>query len=289
SFELASDFQDTVYDALSENDCIIAITQSGETTDTISAVKYAKTFGTKIVAITNVVGSSITRLADHTIITQAGPEIGVAATKTFMVQLTSLALIALELGKITGFNDDTFLQKKLDSLQKMPELVSDVISRNEEKARSLAALFYNKPSLLFLGRGISIATAEEGALKLKEIAYNHAEAYSAGESKHGPIALVQDGYPVIFIVPNDDTRSRIIGNIMEMKARGASIISVIQKGDDDISSLSDHSFIIPSEAEPEFSILPYIVPLQLFSYYMALRKGYDPDKPRNLAKSVTVL
>ncbi|MFW9890637.1 MAG: glutamine--fructose-6-phosphate transaminase (isomerizing) [Candidatus Thorarchaeota archaeon] len=289
SFELASDFQDTVYDALSENDCIIAITQSGETTDTISAVKYAKTFGTKIVAITNVVGSSITRLADHTIITQAGPEIGVAATKTFMVQLTSLALIALELGKITGFNDDTVLQKKLESLQKMPELVSDVISRNEEKARSLAALFYNKPSLLFLGRGISIATAEEGALKLKEIAYNHAEAYSAGESKHGPIALVQDGYPVIFIVPNDDTRSRIIGNIMEMKARGASIISVIQKGDDDISSLSDHSFIIPSEAEPEFSILPYIVPLQLFSYYMALRKGYDPDKPRNLAKSVTVL
>ncbi|MHA1942766.1 MAG: glutamine--fructose-6-phosphate transaminase (isomerizing) [Candidatus Thorarchaeota archaeon] len=289
SFELASDFSDTVYGALSENDCIIAITQSGETTDTISAVKFAKGFGTKVVAITNVVGSSITRLADHTIITQAGPEIGVAATKTFMVQLTSLALIALALGELTGFRDGATVKKKLESLHKMPELVSDVISRNEETARSLATLFYDSPSLLFLGRGISIATAEEGALKLKEIAYNHAEAYSAGESKHGPIALVEDGYPVIFVAPNDDTRSRLIGNIMEMKARGASIISVIQKNDKDMSGLSDHTFTIPDEMEPEFSIMPYIVPLQLFSYYMALRKGYDPDKPRNLAKSVTVL
>jgi len=289
SFELASDFSDTVYGALSDKDCIIAITQSGETTDTITAVKYAKEFGTKVVAITNVVGSSITRLADHTIITQAGPEIGVAATKTFMVQLTSLALIALAMGELTGFRDAETLQRKRDSLYQMPELVSDVISRNEEKARSLATIFYDRPSLLFLGRGVSMATAAEGALKLKEIAYNHAEAYSAGESKHGPIALVQDDYPVIFVAPDDDTRSRIIGNIMEMKARGASIISVIQKSDDDLSSLSDHTFTIPTGMEPEFSILPYIVPLQLFSYYMALRKDYDPDKPRNLAKSVTVL
>ena len=289
TFELASDFSDTVYGALSDKDCIIAITQSGETTDTISAVKFAKEFGTKVVAITNVVGSSITRLADYTIITQAGPEIGVAATKTFMVQLTSLALIALALGELTGFKDVSTIQGKLESLHRMPELVSDVISRNEENARSLAALFYDSPSLLFLGRGISMATAEEGALKLKEIAYNHAEAYSAGESKHGPIALVQDGYPVIFVAPNDKTRSRLIGNIMEMKARGASIISVIQKNDNDMASLADHTFTIPGEVEPEFSIMPYVVPLQLFSYYMALRKGYDPDKPRNLAKSVTVL
>ncbi|MHA2024980.1 MAG: glutamine--fructose-6-phosphate transaminase (isomerizing) [Candidatus Thorarchaeota archaeon] len=289
SFELASDFSDTVYGALSDKDCIIAITQSGETTDTISAVKFAKEFGTKVVAITNIVGSSITRLADHTIITQAGPEIGVAATKTFMVQLSSLALIALKLGELTGFKDIATIQRKFESLEKLPELVSNVISRNEETARSLAALFYDSPSLLFLGRGISMATAEEGALKLKEIAYNHAEAYSAGESKHGPIALVQDGYPVIFVAPTDETRSRLIGNIMEMKARGATIISVIQKNDNDMASLADHSFTIPDEVEPEFSIMPYVVPLQLFSYYMALRKGYDPDKPRNLAKSVTVL
>ena len=289
SFELASDFQDTVYGALSNKDCIIAITQSGETTDTITAVKYAKQHGTRVIAITNVVGSSITRLADHTIITQAGPEIGVAATKTFMVQLTSLALIALALGEITGFKDAMEIKQKRESLESLPELVSEVISRNEERARRMASVLYEKSSLLFLGRGISLATAEEGALKLKEIAYNHAEAYSAGESKHGPIALVQKDYPVIFVAPSDETRNRIVGNIMEMKARGATIISVIQKDDNEIAGLSDHVFLIPDLTEPEFSIMPYIVPLQLFSYYMALRKNYDPDKPRNLAKSVTVL
>ena len=289
SFELASDFPDTVYGALTEKDCIIAITQSGETTDTITAAKYAKQYGTKIIAITNVVGSSITRLADHTIITQAGPEIGVAATKTFMVQLTSLALIALALGEITGFKDSKEIRQKRNSLEQLPELVSEVISRNEERARRLASILYQKSSLLFLGRGISMATAEEGALKLKEIAYNHAEAYSAGESKHGPIALVQNDYPVIFVAPSDETRNRIVGNIMEMKARGATIISVIQKEDSEITKLSDYIFTITRPVETEFSIMPYIVPLQLFSYYMALRKGYDPDKPRNLAKSVTVL
>jgi len=289
SFELASDFSDAVYGALSEKDCIIAITQSGETTDTISAVKYAKQYGAKIIAITNVVGSSITRLADYTIITQAGPEIGVAATKTFMVQLTSLALIALSLGEMTKFRNSDEILKKRKSLDKLPELVSEVISRNEERARRIASILYEKPSLLFLGRGISKSTAEEGALKLKEIAYNHAEAYSAGESKHGPIALVQKEYPVIFIAPSDDTRNRIVGNIMEMKARGATIVSVISKDDNEIASLSDYVFAIPGMVEAEFSVMPYIVPLQLFSYYMALRKGYDPDKPRNLAKSVTVL
>lgn len=289
SFELASDFPDTVYGSLSEKDCIIAITQSGETTDTITAVKYAKQHGAKIVAITNVVGSSITRLADHTVITQAGPEIGVAATKTFIVQLISLALIALALGEMVSFKESKELLEKRNSLEKLPELVSEVISRNEEKARRLASILYEKPSLLFLGRGVSIATAEEGALKLKEISYNHAEAYSAGESKHGPIALVQDDYPVIFVAPSDDTRNRIVGNIMEMKARGARIISVIQKDDYEIAGLSDYVFTIPEMVESEFSVIPYIVPLQLFSYYMALRKGFDPDKPRNLAKSVTVL
>jgi glucosamine--fructose-6-phosphate aminotransferase (isomerizing) len=289
TFELASDFPDTVCDALTKKDCIIAITQSGETTDTISAIKYAKKFGVKVVAITNVVGSSVTRLADHTIITQAGPEIGVAATKTFMVQLTSLALIALALGRLSGYKKEDFLLKKRESLDSLPDLISEVISRNEEPARRLAQELYDRPSLLFLGRGISIATAEEGALKLKEIAYNHAEAYSAGESKHGPIALVQQGYPVIFVAPNDETRNRLVGNIMEMKARRAQIVAVVEKGDEELESLSDEVFVIPLGVEPEFSTMAYIVPLQLFSYYMALRKGYDPDKPRNLAKSVTVL
>ncbi|MHA1970282.1 MAG: glutamine--fructose-6-phosphate transaminase (isomerizing), partial [Candidatus Thorarchaeota archaeon] len=237
TFELASDFSDTVYGALTDRDCIIAITQSGETTDTITAVKYAKERGVKIVAISNVVGSSITRLADHTILTQAGPEIGVAATKTFMVQLTSLALIALALGKLTGFTDLKSIETKRKCLERIPEIVSETISRNEELSRRLAGELYDRTSLLFLGRGVSIATAEEAALKLKEIAYNHAEAYSAGESKHGPIALVEDGFPVIFVAPNDETRSRMIGNIMEMKARGASVVSVILKDDTELESL----------------------------------------------------
>jgi len=289
TFELASDFSDTVYGALTDRDCIIAITQSGETTDTITAVKFAKKHGVKVIAITNVVGSSITRIADHTILTQAGPEIGVAATKTFMVQLTSLALIALALGELTGFTDSDSIESKRKCLEKIPDIVSDTISRNEELARRLAGELYEKTSLLFLGRGVSIATAEEAALKLKEIAYNHAEAYSAGESKHGPIALVEDGFPVIFVAPNDETRSRIIGNIMEMKSRGASIVSVILKNDEELESLSKFVFTIPEDIEPEFSTMVFIIPLQLFSYYMALRKGYDPDMPRNLAKSVTVL
>lgn len=289
TFELASDFSDTVYGALTERDCVIAITQSGETTDTITAVKYAKEKGVKVIAITNVVGSSITRIADHTILTQAGPEIGVAATKTFMVQLTSLALIALALGELTGFINSDSIENKRECLKRIPEIVSETISRNEELARRLAGELYEKTSLLFLGRGISIATAEEAALKLKEISYNHAEAYSAGESKHGPIALVEDGFPVIFVAPKDQTRSRIIGNIMEMKARGASVVSVILKDDSELESLSKFVFEIPEDIEPEFSTMVFIVPLQLFSYYMALRKGYDPDMPRNLAKSVTVL
>ncbi len=289
TFELASDFSDTVYGVLTDRDCIIAITQSGETTDTITAVKYAKERGVKIVAISNVVGSSITRIADHTILTQAGPEIGVAATKTFMVQLTSLALIALALGKLTGFTDLKSIETKRKCLERIPEIVSETISRNEELSRRLAGELYDRTSLLFLGRGVSIATAEEAALKLKEIAYNHAEAYSAGESKHGPIALVEDGFPVIFVAPNDETRSRMIGNIMEMKARGAAVVSVILKDDTELESLSKFVFTIPEDIEPEFSTMVFIVPLQLFSYYMALRKGYDPDMPRNLAKSVTVL
>jgi glucosamine--fructose-6-phosphate aminotransferase (isomerizing) len=287
--ELASDFSDTVYETISEKDCIIAITQSGETTDTIAAVRFAKDFGAKVIAITNVVGSSITQYADHTVLTQAGPEIGVAATKTFMVQLTSLALIALSLGEMTGVLDSQTILRKRNFLEKIPEIVSETISRNEELARRLAGQMYDKPSLLFLGRGVSMATAKEGALKLKEISYNHAEAYSAGESKHGPIALVQEKYPVIFIAPKDETRSRMIGNIMEMRARGASIISVIVKDDKEIASLSEHIFTIPEQVEAEFSTMVFIVPLQLFSYYMAVRKGFDPDKPRNLAKSVTVL
>jgi glucosamine--fructose-6-phosphate aminotransferase (isomerizing) len=206
-----------------------------------------------------------------------------------MVQLTALAQVALAAGMITGVRDSVFLKKKSDGLQRMPDVVSDVITRNEEVARSIASVYYQRPSFLFLGRGVSVATAYEGALKLKEISYSHAEGYSAGESKHGPIALVEEGYPVVFIAPRDETRNRIVGNIMEMKARGGRIISVIERGDEDLRNLSDHVFEVPDGVETEFSTMAYVVPLQILSYYMATRRGYDPDKPRNLAKSVTVL
>ncbi|MHA1741611.1 MAG: glutamine--fructose-6-phosphate transaminase (isomerizing) [Candidatus Thorarchaeota archaeon] len=289
SFELASDFPDTVYDTLTTDDCVIAITQSGETSDTIFAVKHAKRLGAKVIAITNVVGSSVTRFADRIIITQAGPEIGVAATKTFMVQLTALALLALATGMLTQYRSREFIEAKYASLNTLPNIVSETIVRNEEVARQAAEKYYNRASFLFLGRGISIATALEGALKLKEISYNHAEGYSAGESKHGPIALVEDGFPVVFVAPNDATRDRLIGNIMEMKARGASILAVIERGDGDLKHLADDVFEIPEGVEPEFSTMAFVVPLQILSYYMATRRGHDPDKPRNLAKSVTVL
>ncbi|MCF2137283.1 MAG: glutamine--fructose-6-phosphate transaminase (isomerizing) [Candidatus Thorarchaeota archaeon] len=289
NFELASDLPDTLKDILSPNDCVIAITQSGETSDTIFAVKFAKKFGAKIIAITNVIGSSITRLADHSIITQAGPEIGVAATKTFMVQLTALAMLAIATGQLTKTRSQEVLETKKHALENIPAIVAETITRNEERARRIAEKYHNAPNLLFLGRGISIATAFEGALKLKEISYNHAEGYSAGESKHGPIALIEDGFPVVFIAPNDDTRDRLVGNIMEMKARGASIITVIEQGDIDLEKISDDHFGIEKGVEPEFSTMVYVVPLQLLSYYMATKRGFDPDKPRHLAKSVTVL
>ncbi|NWF94707.1 MAG: glutamine--fructose-6-phosphate transaminase (isomerizing) [Candidatus Thorarchaeota archaeon] len=289
TFELASDFPDTVCESLTGGDCIIAITQSGETTDTISAAKYARGFGAKVIAVTNVVGSSITQVADHTIVTQAGPEIGVAATKTFIVQLVTLSLLSIALGRLTGFRTLEELDKKRQSLERMPEIVSEVIRRNEEHARTVAGVYHEAPSMLFLGRGVSVATAYEGALKMKEISYSHAEGYSAGESKHGPIALVEDGYPVVFVAPRDQTRNRIIGNLMEMKARGGRVISVIERGDLDLRGLSDHFFEIPEGVEPEFSTIAYVVPLQILSYYVATKRGYDPDMPRNLAKSVTVL
>ena len=206
-----------------------------------------------------------------------------------MVQLTSLAQIALSLGETREFLDKSTVKKKWDGLQRLPDLIDQVIATEEEHARRVASIYYDRPSMLFLGRGVSVATAEEAALKLKEIAYNHAEGYSAGESKHGPIALVSEDYPVFFVAPNDETRARIIGNIMEMKARGAAIISVIEEDDPELESLSDHVFTIPKGVEPEFSTMAYVVPLQILSYYIATRKGYDPDKPRHLAKSVTVL
>lgn len=285
---VSSEFADIGLNTISDRDTIIAVSQSGETIDTIDAAKKAKEKGAAILSVTNVVGSSITRLSDHVICTQAGPEIGVAATKTFIVEVATLALLALELAKVRGtlsYDESQILRR---SLLDTPRLIEEVIKSQEGSAIRAAEKYHNKQSFLFLGRGISTATAMEGALKLKEIAYTHAEGYPAGESKHGPISLVEPCFPVVFIAPPDDTYERLIGNIMEMKAREASIISVCAQGDEKVERLSDVLFEIPGNIPPEFSPIPYVVPLQLFAYYAAVKRGCDPDKPRNLAKSVTV-
>jgi glucosamine--fructose-6-phosphate aminotransferase (isomerizing) len=286
---VSSEFGDIALNTIGEGDSVIAVSQSGETMDTIDATKKAKEKGASILSITNVVGSSITRLSDHVICTQAGPEIGVAATKTFVVEVAALALLSLELSKLRGTLDYNEAQRLKRDLLDTPRLIEDIIKKLDGLTIRTAERYYRAPSFLFLGRGISTATAMEGALKLKEISYTHAEGYPAGESKHGPISLVEPGFPVVFIAPPDQTYDRLIGNIMEMKAREASILAVAAQGDEKIERLSDVVFEIPGNIPAEFSPILYVVPLQLLAYNTAVKRGLNPDKPRNLAKSVTVL
>ena len=285
---IASEFPEFIGETLDEDTVIVAITQSGETADTLTAVRHAMKYGAKILAITNVLGSSITRLAHHTFYMQAGPEIGVVATKTFTTQLATLALITINLARQNGALTDMEAKQLFEELYQIPVKVKEIIETHEERAKTLAEKCYLKDNFYFLGRGISTATALEGALKLKEISYIHAEGYPAGESKHGPIALIEPGYPCVFIAPMDETHKHIIGNIMEMKARGAEIIAVIDKSDQDVLQLADTAFKMPS-TPAIFTPITYIIPLQLFAYYVAVKRGVDPDKPRNLAKSVTVV
>ncbi|WXG40513.1 MAG: glutamine--fructose-6-phosphate transaminase (isomerizing) [Candidatus Freyarchaeum deiterrae] len=285
---ISSEFQESTANLIDDDTTILAISQSGETADTLNAVKFAKDNGAKIISITNVMGSTISRLSDLTLYTQAGPEIGVAATKTFMVQLASLALISLKIAGVTGELDSGEIEHLREELSQTPKIIEKTINKQESLIRDIAYEYANKQNFLFLGRGISTATAMEGSLKLKEISYIHSEAYPAGESKHGPIALIEPGFPVVFITPPDETHEKIIGNIMEMKAREATIISIAEEEDYEIQKLSDKMIDITQTASA-FSPITYVVPLQLFAYYAATKRGYDPDKPRNLAKSVTVL
>ncbi|MHA1260632.1 MAG: glutamine--fructose-6-phosphate transaminase (isomerizing) [Candidatus Freyarchaeota archaeon] len=285
---ISSEFPESTENLIDEDTIVLAISQSGETADTLNAIKFAKRFGAKIISITNVVGSTVSRLSDLTLYTQAGPEIGVAATKTFIVQLASLALISLKLGDIRGHLNSSEAVQLREELFQTPKIVEKTIKKQENVIKGVAHEYAYNHNFLFLGRGISTTTAMEGSLKLKEIAYIHSEAYPAGESKHGPIALIEPGFPVVFITPPDETRKKIIGNIMEMKAREAAIISVAEEKDNEIETLSDKTISVPP-IPPIFSPITYVVPLQLFAYYAATKRGYDPDKPRNLAKSVTVL
>jgi glucosamine--fructose-6-phosphate aminotransferase (isomerizing) len=238
--------------------------------------------------LTNAIGSTLTRVSRVYIGQQSGPEIGVAATKTFTSQLSVMAQLALRLAKKRGKVSQDEMDYIEEKLQKLPDIVETIINTQEAKMKEIAHKYRDAKVFFFLGRGISTATAYEGRLKLMEIAYVPSIAFPAGESKHGPISLIEPGFPVVFVCPKDASHKTLIGNIMEMKARGASIISVVEEDDEEIKNLSDDYACVPCGIPEILSPIPFVVPLQMFAYYMALERGYNPDMPRNLAKSVTV-
>jgi glucosamine--fructose-6-phosphate aminotransferase (isomerizing) len=285
---IASEFVEQHGKSVNIDGTILAVSQSGETADTLAAVNCARQRAATILGLTNAIGSTLTRVSRVYIGQQSGPEIGVAATKTFTSQLSVLAQLALRLAKKRGKVSQDEMDFLAERLQKIPDIVETIIKTQEEKVKQIAKKYKDAKTFFFLGRGISTATAYEGRLKLMEIAYVPAIAFPAGESKHGPISLVEPGFPVVFVCPKDETHRTVIGNIMEMKARGASIIAVIEEGDEEIKTLADDYIEVPKGIPEVLSPIPFVVPLQLLAYYMAVERGHNPDMPRNLAKSVTV-
>lgn len=285
---IASEFVEQHGKSVNIDSTILAVSQSGETADTLGAVETARQRAATILGLTNVVGSTLTRVSRVYIGQQSGPEIGVAATKTFTSQLSVLSQLAIRLAKKRGKISQEEIDLLDEKIEQIPDITERMVETQEEKVRKLAKKYKDEQCFFFLGRGISYATALEGRLKLMELAYVPSIAFPAGESKHGPISLIEPGFPVIFICPPDDTRKTLIGNIMEMKARGASIIAICEEGDEEITQLADDYVEITKGIPEILSPVPYVVPLQLFAYYMAIERGCDPDMPRNLAKSVTV-
>ncbi len=287
-----SEFKTQLSNSLQDNSVIIAISQSGETIDTIEAVRWAKgNKNVKILTITNIVGSSLTRYSDLVIVTQAGPEIGVAATKTYSTQVLTLAMIALEIAKIRKIEPEEEIRKYYEALNSTPKIIEKFLEKSVDLIKYIVNNLERNLNYFFLARGISIATAKEGGLKLKEVACRFIEGYSAASAKHGPISLVRDGFPIIFIAPPDETYERLIGNVMEFKSRGGTIISVVVESDEKITKLSDITIRIPqppSKYYNLFSPITIIPALQLLAYYAALANELDPDKPMNLSKTVTV-
>ena len=267
---------------------ILAVSQSGETADTLAAVTCAQQRAATVLGLTNVIGSTLTRVSRVYIGQQSGPEIGVAATKTFTSQLSVLAQLALRLSKKRGKISQDEMDFIAERLERLPDIVESIIQTQEAKIKRIAKKYEGSQIFFFLGRGISTATAYEGRLKLMEIAYVPSIAFPAGESKHGPISLIEKGLPVVFICARDGTRKTLVSNIMEMKARGASIISILEEGDEEIKALSDDYVEVPKGIPEVLSPIPFAIPLQLLAYYVTLEKGQNPDTPRNLAKSVTV-
>jgi len=272
---------------INPSDVVIAISQSGETADTLAALKLAKERGAFIYGICNVVGSSIARLTDSGTYTHAGPEIGVASTKAFTTQLTVLTLLALHLGHKKGTIDYTTYKKLCQNLALVPDLVAKTIEMTKDKVIEIAQEYKDVSNCIYLGRGYNFPVALEGALKLKEISYIHAEGYPAAEMKHGPIALIDENMPVIFLAPSKGHYEKVVSNAQEIKARKGKIIAVVTENDTQMSSLADHTLEIP-EVDEIFSPILSVIPLQLLSYHIATMRGCNVDQPRNLAKSVTV-
>lgn len=271
---------------INKGDIIIAISQSGETADTLVAIENAKKQGAIIFGIVNVVGSSIARMSDGGAYTHAGPEIGVASTKAFTGQLAVLMMMALQIGKVRGTIKEELFSQLLFELDAVPEKV-EALLKNADALKIIAEKYKDATDALFLGRGYNFPIALEGALKLKEISYIHAEGYPAAEMKHGPIALVTEILPVVFVATKDNYHEKIISNMQEIKARRGKVIAIITEGDEVIPTLADDVFFVPPAHEIMAPLLS-CVPLQLLSYYVGVAKGVDVDKPRNLAKSVTV-
>jgi glucosamine--fructose-6-phosphate aminotransferase (isomerizing) len=284
----ASEFIEQHGKSVNIDSTILAVSQSGETADTIAAVTCAQQRAATILSLTNVIGSTLTRISRVYIGQQSGPEIGVAATKTFTSQLSVLAQLALRLAKKRGKISQDEMDNLAENLNKLPDNVDVIVRTQEEKIKQIAKKYADSKVFFFLGRGISTATAYEGRLKLMEIAYIPSIAFPAGESKHGPISLIEPGFPVVFVCPRDDSHRTLIGNIMEMKARGALVIAVIEEGDEEIKALADDYVEVPNGIPSVLSPIPFIVPLQLLAYYVSLERKHNPDMPRNLAKSVTV-
>jgi glucosamine--fructose-6-phosphate aminotransferase (isomerizing) len=271
---------------INPSDVVIAISQSGETADTLAAIKLAKEKGAFVFGVCNVVGSSISRETHAGAYTHAGPEIGVASTKAFTTQITVLTMLALRLAKAKGTLSNSDFHRYLQELEVIPEKVLEALECNE-RAKEIAATFKDAPNCLYLGRGYNFPVALEGALKLKEISYIHAEGYPAAEMKHGPIALIDEQMPVVVIAPKQGHYDKVVSNIQEIKSRSGKIVAVVTKGDTQVKDLADHGIEIP-ETSDALSPLITTIPLQLLSYHIAVMRGCNVDQPRNLAKSVTV-
>ncbi|WP_284464196.1 glutamine--fructose-6-phosphate transaminase (isomerizing) [Chryseobacterium sp.] len=272
---------------ITDKDVVIAISQSGETADTMAALKLAKEKGAFIYGICNVVDSSIARITDAGSYTHAGPEIGVASTKAFTAQLTILTLIAFKLGKHNGNLGNAEFMSLIAELDAIPKKIEEVLATTHELTQEIAKDFVKATNFLYLGRGYNYPAALEGALKLKEISYIHAEGYPAAEMKHGPIALIDENMPIVIIAPKKGHYDKIVSNVQEIKARKGKVIAVVNKGDRQVSEMADYVIEIPETSEC-FSPIVASVPLQLLAYYIAVYRGANVDQPRNLAKSVTV-